>query len=139
MLRVMKRRLHLDGIRKSFTGLVTIVLLLSMLDTVSSTVVPDCCRGKVCPIHQKHASPIAAERSHVECGHEGTGLNRCSMSCSHSEDEQLQTTVVFLLPDVSPSFELLPVGNTNLVPSAFGLNRSVRPVLPPPRFQVSSL
>ena len=136
---MMKRRLNLDGTRKSVTGLVTLVLLLSMLGTLSSTVVPDCCRGKVCPIHQKHASPIAAERSHMECGHEDTGLNRCSVSCSHREDGQLQTTVVFLLPDVSPSFELLPVGNTNLVPSGFGLNRSVRPVVPPPRFQVFSL
>jgi hypothetical protein len=136
----MKRRSIADGIHKTFAGLATVVLLLSMFGTVSPAGVPDCCRGKVCPIHQKHVMSQTADQSpRMDCGHEGMGLNPCSMSCSQSEDEQLQTTIVFLLPDVSPSFELLPIENANLVVPAFGLDRSIRPVIPPPRFHVSSL
>lgn len=126
--------------RRAIVGLATIVLLLSMFSTVSSTIVPDCCRGKMCPIHHKQMAPTSANKnSHMDCGHEGAGLDPCSMSCSHPEDEQLQSTVVFLLPDVSLSFESLPTESARLVALAHGSSRSVRPVIPPPRFQVSSL
>ena len=136
----MKWLANADGTRKTFAGLAAIVLLLSMFDTISPAGVPDCCRGKVCPIHQRHAMPKTADQSsHMDCGHEGMGLNPCSMSCSQSEDEQLQTTVVFLLSDVSPSFELLPIASMPLSAAAYSLDRSTRPVIPPPRFHLSSL
>lgn len=129
-----------EGIRRTSVGLLTALFLLSTLATFSLTVAPDCCTGKMCPIHHKYRMPPdARENSYVNCEHDSGTLLSCSMSCSHSEEEQIQTTVFFLLPRDSASIVLLPLENAMLASPAFNLDRFTRPPTPPPRLQASPL
>jgi hypothetical protein len=83
----MSFRLSIGVIRKVASGLAVVVLIFSMFGKAFPTSTPDCCRGKMCPIHRKHAIPAkGTENSHVDCEHEGTGLQSCSMSCGRSDD-----------------------------------------------------
>lgn len=129
----MRDRRSFEGIRRTCVGLVAALLLLPTLAPGSLTVAPDCCTGRMCPIHHK-MTDSGAENSHIDCEHEGMTVPSCSMSCSHSDEQQIETTVFFLLPRTNASLEWLPMGNAVLLTPAFHLDRSIRPLTPPPRF-----
>ena len=97
--------------------------------------VMDCCNGKMCPIHHKHMRPAeAGEHSHMDCEHEGMGLQPCSMSCGRSVDPGIQITSVFLLPGSRVSLALVPVERAPLSDLATSSDLATRPLTPPPRF-----
>jgi hypothetical protein len=120
------------------SGLLVVLLLLGMMGERFPSRLPDCCAGKTCPVHHQHPmrTDVSAD-AHMDCEHEKMGLGPCSMSCSHSGEERLQPSVVFLLPSEGVLFELLPVENSRIVNSALRSDRTVRPLIPPPRFQAS--
>jgi hypothetical protein len=111
------------------------VFIFSMFGNAFSTSTRDCCRGKMCPIHHKHAMPAkGTENSHMDCEHEGMGLQSCSMSCGRSDDAGIQMTAVFLLPDSNASVALVPVERASLNDLAISSDLVIRPLTPPPRF-----
>jgi hypothetical protein len=133
----MSRRFSIARIRKVGSALVAFVLLFSMFANAFPTPTPDCCSdGKMCPIH--HTMPAKAEEnSHMDCQHEGMGLQPCSMSCGDSHDQGVQTTAVFLLPDDRTSATLIPVEQAPLRDVAVCSDLTIRPLTPPPRFPAS--
>ena len=135
----MSIRSNIGALRKVVTGLAAFVLLFSMFANVFPTLTPDCCsNGKMCPIHHKHTMPAkGAKNSHMDCEHEGTGLQPCSMSCGDSYDQGVQTTVAFLLPDGRASARLIPVERAPISDVAVSSNLTIRPLTPPPRFPAS--
>lgn len=125
----------IGGIRKIGSGLAAFVLLCSMLANAFPKLTPDCCRGKMCPIHHKHATPAkGTENSHMDCEHQGMGLQSCSMSCGRSDDAGIQMTAVFLVPDSCVSVALVPVERASLNDLAISSDLVIRPLTPPPRF-----
>lgn len=134
----MSFRLSIGGIRKVASGLAAFVLTFSMFSNAFSTSTPDCCRGKMCPIHHRHTMPAkAGENSRMDCEHEGMGAQRCSMSCGRSDDPGIQMTAVFLLPDSRVSVALVPVERVPLGDLAISSDLVIRPLTPPPRFSSS--
>jgi hypothetical protein len=132
----MNRCLRIAGIHKSGTALAVLLLLFPTLATVSPTFAPDCCSGKMCPVHYRHPmSTNASANTHMDCEHEGMDLMPCSLSCGHSDDEGLQTSSVFLLPGEIRSVGLIPVERAALGDLALPSDLSIRPLTPPPRFQ----
>jgi hypothetical protein len=127
--------LSIGGIRKVASGLAAFGLIFSMFSNAFSTSTPDCCRGKMCPIHHKHAIPAkGTENSHMDCEHQEMGLQSCSMSCGRSDDAGIQMTAVFLLPDSNASVALVPVERASLNDLAISSDLVIRPLTPPPRF-----
>jgi hypothetical protein len=134
----MRRHSNIERIRKVGTGLATLLLLFSMLAGMSPKLTPDCCNGKICPMHHKHpASTNTSENTHMDCEHGEMGLTPCSISCGHSDEVGPQTTVVFLPPGQSRSIALVPVERALLGDLASCSDLAIRPLIPPPRFLAS--
>jgi hypothetical protein len=135
----MSRRFSIAGIRKVGTGLAVFLLLFPMLGLVSPTFRPDCCSGKMCPVHHKHPGPTnTSEGSNMDCEHGEMGLMPCSMSCGGPSDEAgPQPTVVFVPLGENTSVALVPVEPAPLEDSVPFSNFSIRPLTPPPRFLAS--
>jgi len=130
----MSCRIHIEAIRKTVTSLVCLFLFFSTLTAISVKALPDCCNGKVCPIHFKHSmSGNDSQHSQMNCEHEGSGLTSCSMSCGHTEDAWPQNAAPFILPNESETFELLAVESALLTSPATTLDCSIGPLTPPPR------
>jgi hypothetical protein len=126
--------MHVEAIRKTVTSLVCLFLFFSTLTSISVKALPNCCNGKVCPMHLKHSVPANNSRhSHMDCEHEESGLPSCSMSCGHTEDAGPQNVAPFILPNESQTFELLDVQNALLHSPATSLEFSIGPLTPPPR------
>ena len=130
----MSRRFSIAGIRKVGTGLAVFLLLFPMLSMVSPTFRPDCCSGKMCPVHHRQQTPISSENSPMDCEHGEMALTPCSMSCGHSDEVGPQTTVIFLPPGESRSIALVPVERAPLGDLASSSDLAIRPLIPPPRF-----
>jgi hypothetical protein len=131
----MSRRFSIAGIRKVGTGLAVFLLLFPMLGMVSPTFRPDCCSGKMCPVHHRQPTPTnPSENSPMDCGHGEMGLTPCSMSCGHSDEVGPQTTGVFLPPCESRSITLVPVERAPLGDLASSSDLAIRPLIRPPRF-----
>lgn len=131
----MSRRFSIAGIRKVVTGLSAFVLLFSMFANAFPTLAPDCCSGKMCPMHHKHPGPTnASEGSHMDCEHGEMGLMPCSMSCGRSDDTGIQVSALFLLPDAGVTVALVPVERATLNDLAISSDLAIRPLTPPPRF-----
>jgi hypothetical protein len=134
----MSRYFSIAGIRKIGTSLAAFLLVFPMLAVVSPTLTPDCCNGKMCPVHHKHPmSSNTSENSHMDCEHGEMGLTPCSMSCGRSDEIGPQTTVVFLPPGESRSIALVPVERAPLGDFACSSDLAIRPLIPPPRFLAS--
>jgi hypothetical protein len=135
MQQAIRRRSSIGAIRKVGTGLAAFVLFFSMFANAFPASTLDCCNGKMCPIHHKHTMPAeAGENSHMDCEHEGMGLQPCSMSCGRSVDPGIQMTSVFLLPGSRVSLALVPVERAPLSDLATSSDLATRPLTPPPRF-----
>jgi hypothetical protein len=134
----MSRRFSIAGIRKVGTGLAVFLLLFPMLGMVSPTFRPDCCSGKMCPVHHGQRTPTnSSENSPTDCEHGEMGLTPCSMSCGHSDEVGQQTTVVFLPPGESRSIALVSAERALLGDLASSSDLAIRPLIPPPRFLAS--
>jgi hypothetical protein len=131
----MSLRSSIGGIRRIGSGLAAFVLFLSMFSNAFPKFTADCCRGKMCPIHDKHAMPVGpTEKSHMDCEHEEMGLQPCSMSCGRSDEQGQQTTVAALLPGGGTSAALIPVERSPQFNLAVSSDVVFRPSTPPPRF-----
>jgi hypothetical protein len=131
--------LSIERIRKVARGLAVLVLIFSMFGNAFPTLTPDCCRDdKMCPVHHKHSTPAKAEKnSHMDCEHEGRGLQPCAMSCGLSHDQGVQTTAVFLLGDGCAAATLISIEQSSVSDIAVSSDLTIRPQTPPPRFSAS--
>jgi hypothetical protein len=134
----MRRHSNIERIRKIGTGLATLLLLFSMLAEMSPKLTPDCCSGKMCPMHHKHsASTESSKNAHMDCEHGEMGLTPCFISCGHSDEVGPQTTVVFLPLGESRSIAFVPIGRDPLGDLSSCSDLAIRPLIPPPRFIAS--
>jgi hypothetical protein len=95
-----------------------------------------CCTGDHCNIpehHHRKAAPVDAG-SHLDCGHDMSGLMACSMSCCQDADKAVVTAVAFVLPSLTFANSTMLVARAVEAARSIEIPRTIQPVAPPPRF-----
>jgi hypothetical protein len=103
----------------------------------------DCCVGGFCnvPEHHHHKQQPAAlqDSAPMDCGHEMSGMTRCSMSCCKDLARPAMMPGAFVLPPAG----FAPAEGEVLRPvqmaSSLEISRFVKPISPPPRYLASVL
>jgi hypothetical protein len=98
-----------------------------------------CCTGDHCNIHEHHhrkAAPADAG-SHLDCGHNMSGLMACSMSCCQDPDKPMVSAFAFVLPSLTLSDAPMLVARTAEAARSIAIPRTIEPLAPPPRFAVA--
>jgi hypothetical protein len=112
----------------------------------------DCCAGGYCqiPEHHHHQRQLGHEyssvpaappqdSSHMDCGHEMSGMKPCTMSCCEDPARPALTPTAFVLPLVDFVPTVFEAIRRVQVKNSFEPSRFVKPLSPPPRLASSIL
>lgn len=94
----------------------------------------NCCADGMCSIAEHHHRQ-APPKKHLamDCGHEMSGMESCTMDCCHKSEKQLLTSAIFTLP-ASVSVPGLPLADSTVQTArAFEIIQQTEPLSPPPR------
>jgi hypothetical protein len=94
-----------------------------------------CCTGDHCniPEHHHRKAPAADPDSHVDCGHDVSGLTPCSMSCCQDPDKPVVTAVAFVLPSLTFAAAPMLIAPAAEATKSIEIPRTTEPLAPPPR------